>query len=337
MGEVVREATRRADELIAGLLLLARSEAPSAVDPAAVRTGRPRRPRRARARRDARPRPPGAGCGCASTARPRRRWATRCCSSGWPGTSWRTRCGTTSRRAGWRSAPGCGAPSAELYVSSGGPEIAPERVEELFEPFRRGPVDRTADTPGSGLGLSIVRAVVHAHGGTVAAEPVPGGGLTVVVRLPGTRRRAARPCGHLRLALANVPTRAGEGADSRTCVAGEGRSGDGAGEVGEHGSDQLDLPLARAALAQRRGDRRRPRAGTSRRGAGGRAAAGSPPGSTTPPRAPRCPPGRPRAARRRPGRGRPSARRAGARRPGPSPSGSSSGSRRAACASAAYQ
>ena len=37
MGEVVREATRRADELIAGLLLLARSEAPSAVDPAAVR------------------------------------------------------------------------------------------------------------------------------------------------------------------------------------------------------------------------------------------------------------------------------------------------------------
>ena len=37
MGEVVREATRRADELIAGLLLLARSEVPSAVDPAAVR------------------------------------------------------------------------------------------------------------------------------------------------------------------------------------------------------------------------------------------------------------------------------------------------------------
>ena len=38
MGEVVRDATRRADELISGLLLLARSEAPSAVDPAVVRT-----------------------------------------------------------------------------------------------------------------------------------------------------------------------------------------------------------------------------------------------------------------------------------------------------------
>ena len=70
-------------------------------------------------------------------------------------------------------------------------------MEELFEPFRRGPVDRTADTPGSGLGLSIVRAVVHAHGGTVVAEPVPGGGLTVVVRLPAPggalRDRAEHP------------------------------------------------------------------------------------------------------------------------------------------------
>ena len=38
MGEVVRDATRRADELISGLLLLARTEVPSAVDPAVVRT-----------------------------------------------------------------------------------------------------------------------------------------------------------------------------------------------------------------------------------------------------------------------------------------------------------
>jgi signal transduction histidine kinase len=88
--------------------------------------------------------------------------------------------------AGWvEISTGVRGPTAELCVSSGGPEIAAERVEELFEPFRRGPVDRTAGTPGSGLGLSIVRAVVHAHGGTVAAEPVPGGGLAVTVLLPG--------------------------------------------------------------------------------------------------------------------------------------------------------
>jgi signal transduction histidine kinase len=74
--------------------------------------------------------------------------------------------------------------SAELRVASSGPEIPAERVAELFEPFRRGPVERTGGARGSGLGLSIVRAVVTAHGGTAAAEPVPGGGLMVTVQLP---------------------------------------------------------------------------------------------------------------------------------------------------------
>ncbi|MGR7001837.1 HAMP domain-containing protein [Yinghuangia aomiensis] len=43
----------------------------------------------------------------------------------------------------------------------------------------------SGDTTGSGLGLSIVRAVVDSHGGTVEAEARGEGGLTVVVRLPG--------------------------------------------------------------------------------------------------------------------------------------------------------
>jgi hypothetical protein len=72
-------------------------------------------------------------------------------------------------------------PRVELVVASSGPELAPERVPDLFEPFRRG-ADRIG--PGSGLGLSIVRAVVRSHGGTVGAEPVPGGGLSVRVLLP---------------------------------------------------------------------------------------------------------------------------------------------------------
>ena len=37
---------------------------------------------------------------------------------------------------------------------------------------------------GSGLGLSIVRAVCDAHGGTVSAVARPGGGLEVIARLP---------------------------------------------------------------------------------------------------------------------------------------------------------
>jgi len=56
-------------------------------------------------------------------------------------------------------------------------------VADLFEPFRRGGVDRTAQS-GTGLGLSIVRAVVSAHGGQLYAEPVAGGGLTVTARYP---------------------------------------------------------------------------------------------------------------------------------------------------------
>jgi signal transduction histidine kinase len=74
---------------------------------------------------------------------------------------------------------------ASLRVSSSGAVVDPERVEELFESFRRGGVDRTAHE-GTGLGLAIVRAVVLAHHGTVTAEAVPGGGLTVSAHLPTT-------------------------------------------------------------------------------------------------------------------------------------------------------
>lgn len=70
-----------------------------------------------------------------------------------------------------------------LRVSSSGVPVDDERVAELFEPFRRGGVNRTAHT-GTGLGLAIVRAVVVAHGGRVGAAPVRGGGLEVTVHLP---------------------------------------------------------------------------------------------------------------------------------------------------------
>ncbi|HUQ57424.1 HAMP domain-containing sensor histidine kinase [Lentzea sp.] len=70
-----------------------------------------------------------------------------------------------------------------LRVSSSGQLIPPDRVEELFEPFRRGVKDRTSQS-GTGLGLSIVRAAVAAHGGFAQAVAVPTGGLSVTVHLP---------------------------------------------------------------------------------------------------------------------------------------------------------
>jgi len=72
---------------------------------------------------------------------------------------------------------------ARLVVGNTGYEVEPADVPGLFEAFRRGGWERTGSR-GSGLGLSIVRAVCDAHGGTVSAVAQPGGGLEVTVSLP---------------------------------------------------------------------------------------------------------------------------------------------------------
>ncbi|HZX39896.1 MAG TPA: ATP-binding protein [Streptomyces sp.] len=74
-----------------------------------------------------------------------------------------------------------------LTVRNTGPVVAAEDVPALFEPFRRGE-GRDRMGPGAGLGLSIVRSIADAHGGTVTAEPGPEGGLAVTVSLPVTCR-----------------------------------------------------------------------------------------------------------------------------------------------------
>ncbi len=71
-----------------------------------------------------------------------------------------------------------------LTVGNTGFEVSSYDVPKLFEPFRRGGRDRTGSTRGSGLGLSIVRAATDAHGGTVSAAALPGGGLEVTITLP---------------------------------------------------------------------------------------------------------------------------------------------------------
>lgn len=72
----------------------------------------------------------------------------------------------------------------ELEVSNTGPPVPPYEVPVLFEPFRRLGADRLVTGKGAGLGLSIVRAIAHAHHGEVTAVPREGGGLTVTVSLP---------------------------------------------------------------------------------------------------------------------------------------------------------
>ena len=78
-----------------------------------------------------------------------------------------------------------------MLVENTGPTVPAERVDEMFEPFRRLSSERTDHTGGSGLGLTIARSITAAHGGAISAEPRGGDGLRVTVALPAAP--GARP------------------------------------------------------------------------------------------------------------------------------------------------
>ena len=71
-----------------------------------------------------------------------------------------------------------------VTVDDDGPGILPADLDRVFEPFVRLDPSRNHDTGGAGLGLSIARSTVRAHGGDVRLENRAGGGLRAVVTLP---------------------------------------------------------------------------------------------------------------------------------------------------------
>jgi signal transduction histidine kinase len=77
--------------------------------------------------------------------------------------------------------------SVELRVENSGPPVDAVAAARLTEPFER--LGRDADGRGAGLGLSIVSAVTRAHGGSLSIVPRAGGGLIVSVRLTTTGAR----------------------------------------------------------------------------------------------------------------------------------------------------
>jgi len=87
---------------------------------------------------------------------------------------------------GWIRVSTCTRPddTVHLQVGNTGPVVRRHEIPGLFEPFHRLPADRVAPPAGNGLGLSIVQAITHAHGGHVHAEPRDDGGLLVTVTLP---------------------------------------------------------------------------------------------------------------------------------------------------------
>ena len=73
---------------------------------------------------------------------------------------------------------------AELTVSDTGTGIAPAELPRLFERFHRIPNPEARTQEGSGIGLSLVRDLVHLHGGTIAVVSEPARGSTFTVRIP---------------------------------------------------------------------------------------------------------------------------------------------------------
>jgi signal transduction histidine kinase len=71
---------------------------------------------------------------------------------------------------------------AVVEVRDTGRGIPAEELPRIWERLYRG--DRSRSERGLGLGLSLVRAIVQAHGGEVGVESSPGGGSTFTVRLP---------------------------------------------------------------------------------------------------------------------------------------------------------
>ena len=74
--------------------------------------------------------------------------------------------------------------SVLITVQDAGPGIAAADPARVFEPFFRADPARSRDAGGAGLGLTLTRAIVESHGGTVTCSSAPGQGTTVTMRLP---------------------------------------------------------------------------------------------------------------------------------------------------------
>src|SRR5262249_7110437 len=70
---------------------------------------------------------------------------------------------------------------AVIRVRDGGPGIAPEQLQRVFDRFYRVERGRTRAQGGSGLGLAIAQSIAQAHGGHIAVESVVGQGSTFTV------------------------------------------------------------------------------------------------------------------------------------------------------------
>ncbi len=74
--------------------------------------------------------------------------------------------------------------AVDILIDDDGPGIPEEKREDVFKPFLRLDESRNQDTGGVGLGLTIARDIIRAHGGDIVLEASPMGGLRARVWLP---------------------------------------------------------------------------------------------------------------------------------------------------------
>ena len=186
MAEVVRRATERSDALIDGLLILARSDrGAAAMDPVDLAT----LAEEALAQSGAEAAAAGVETEAQFDAAPAAGDAALLGRLAGNLIENAIRHNEPGGRLEVETGPAPDGDEVRLVVANSGPVIDEAEVDGLFEPFRRLGADRVAAggrgaARGAGLGLSIVRSVVAAHGGRIAARPRPGGGLVVEVFLP---------------------------------------------------------------------------------------------------------------------------------------------------------
>ena len=74
--------------------------------------------------------------------------------------------------------------ATRIAIRDRGIGFDPKHATKLFQVFQK--LHTSADFPGNGIGLAIVKRLVLAHGGCVQADAVPEGGATFTVTLPNS-------------------------------------------------------------------------------------------------------------------------------------------------------
>jgi signal transduction histidine kinase len=88
---------------------------------------------------------------------------------------------------------GTGAEHIEWEIRDHGPGIAPDDLPRVFERFFRSAKNLDSNIRGSGVGLTIVKHTVEAHGGTISIESVEDRGTTVRIEIPAENSHGQSP------------------------------------------------------------------------------------------------------------------------------------------------